>query len=97
MAFWFGGGNDPFAAIQRQVEADMARNAQEVQRTIDAMNARVLADAEAMKKADEANKKAEEANWARIQADVKAQQDRIAAQFAPQVRRGLFGEIIGTW
>jgi hypothetical protein len=69
MAFWGFSGNPDFSAIQRQVEADMARNAQEVQRTFDAMNARVLADAEAMKKADEANKKKEEENWAKIQAD----------------------------
>lgn len=99
MAFWFGGGNDPFLAIQKQIEADMARNAQEVQRTFDAINAKVLKDAEDAKKAEEENKKAEEANWAKVQADIKAQQDKIAAQFAyqPQVRRGIFGEYLGTW
>lgn len=98
MAFW-GGGNDPFLAFQRQIEADMARNAQEVQRTVDAMNARVLAEAEDAKRAMEANKKAEDAQWAKVQADIKAQQDKIAAQFQyqPQVRRGIFGEYLGTW
>jgi hypothetical protein len=80
MAFWGLSGIPDFSAIQRQVEADMARNAQEVQRTFDAMNARVLADAEAMKKADEANKKKEEENWAKIQADIQAQNDRMIRQ-----------------
>jgi hypothetical protein len=99
MAFWFGGGNDPFLAVKKQIDADMARNAQEVQRTFDAINAQVIKDAESAKKADEENKKAEEANWAKIQADIKAQQDKIAAQFQyqPQVRRGIFGEYLGTW
>lgn len=99
MAFWGFGNNDPFLAFQKQIEADMARNAQEVQRTFDAINAKVLKDAEEAKKAEEENKKAEEANWAKVQADIKAQQDKIAAQFAyqPQARRGLFGEYLGTW
>ena len=80
MAFWGLGGTEPWSAIQKQIDADMARNAQEVQRTVDAINARVLADAEAAKKADEANKKAEEANWAKIQADMQAQNDRMIQQ-----------------
>lgn len=96
MAFWGFGGNDPFQAFQKQIEADLARNAQEVQRSVDAMNAKILADAEAAKKAEEANKKAEEANWAKIQADIQAQQDKIAA-YKPQPRYGLFGEYMGTW
>jgi len=39
-----------------------------------------LADAEAAKKADEANKKKEEENWAKIQAGIQAQNDRILRQ-----------------
>jgi hypothetical protein len=80
MAFWGFGGNDPWINIQKQIDADVQRTAQEVQRAVDAANAKILADAEAAKKADEANKKKEEENWAKIQADIQAQNDRILRQ-----------------
>jgi len=80
MAFWGFGGNDPWINIQKQIDADVQRTAQEVQRAVDAANAKILADAEAAKKADEANKKKEEENWAKIQADIQAQNDRIVRQ-----------------
>lgn len=99
MAFWGFGIPDPMYEIRKKIDADMARTAQDVQRTFDAINAQAIKDAESAKKADEENKKAEEANWAKVQADIKAQQDKIAAQFQyqPQVRRGIFGEYLGTW
>jgi membrane protein involved in colicin uptake len=80
MSFWGLAGNDPWIAMQKQIEADMQRTAQEVQRMQDAVNAQILAEAEAAKKADEANKKKEEENWAKIQADIQAQNDRIIRQ-----------------
>ena len=80
MSFWGLGGNEPWIAMQKQIEADMQRTAQEIQRAVDATNAKIIADAEAAKKADEANKKKEEENWAKIQADIQAQNDRIVRQ-----------------
>ena len=80
MSFWGLGGNDPWINMQKQIEADMQRTAQEIQRAVDATNAKIIADAEAAKKADEANKKKEEENWAKIQADIQAQNDRIIRQ-----------------
>ena len=99
MAFWFGGGNDPFAAINKQVAESVARAAEEAQRTIDAQNAAVLAAAEAVKKQADADAKATADQWAKVQADQQRMQDQIAASFkyTPQVRRGIFGEYLGTW
>ena len=99
MAFWFGGGNDPFASIQKQIADSVAKAGEEAQRNIDRMNADVIAAAEQQKKMDADAKAKADAEWKRVQDEQAKIQAQIASQFqyTPQPRRGIFGEYLGTW